>query len=78
MNILQKYIEKENKYYCPYCGKELEVKEEWEDYELYTYRFCNCDDAKEERRIMCEIRNLEKQLPKPKYEVKPEIVEIKK
>lgn len=79
--ILQKYIEYSTprigvKYYCPYCGKELEEDEEWEEYEKYTYRFCNCEDAKKEREIMYQIRQLEAKLPKAKYEIGKQIMKI--
>ncbi|MBP5457593.1 MAG: hypothetical protein J6Y37_13970 [Paludibacteraceae bacterium] len=76
--ILQKFVKLEYRYYCPYCGKELEREEEYDDHEIYVYRFCNCDDAKKEREIMHQIRELEKRLPEVKYEVKPQVTRIRR
>ena len=78
MSVLQKFIECGNRFYCPYCGKELKRKEDFEDYQIYNYYFCDCKDAKKEREIMRKIRELERQLPEVKYEKKPAIVEKEK
>ena len=79
MRIIQKYIEHEHEYYCPYCGKVLESKEtDIDRWDYITIRFCNCEDAKKERTIMSQIKELEKKLPSAKYELRPAIAEIKK
>jgi hypothetical protein len=57
-------------YICLYCGKDKEEK--WDDHE--SYHECDCDDAKEVRRIDEEIRRLEQQKPQYKYRLDKQIV----
>ena len=75
--ILQKYIEYKGKYYCPYCGKELKEEEEYDHYNINTYRYCDCEDAKKEREIMRKIKDLQNQLPRINYKLESAITEIK-
>ena len=50
---------------CLYCGKEMEQK-----YEEYTPYFeCDCPDAVKERKIRAQIFELERQIPRPKFEI---------
>lgn len=78
---LSKYIELRKprvgiEYRCVYCGKELQTKDEWDELELTRYHYCDCEDAKKERELRSKIRDLEHQLPKPKYEIGQEIRKI--
>ena len=63
-------------YYCVYCGEELKSVEKWEDWDYHTYYYCDCEDAKKEIEIMKKIRELERQLPKEKYEAQPQVTKI--
>ena len=78
-SILQKFVRVNNKFYCPYCGKEL-IKKKYDNdlryWEDDTYRLCDCDDAQLERDIMSQIKKLENRLPKVKYDVRPQLTKI--
>lgn len=74
---LNKYLVCDNKYYCPYCGKELKREECYEHYDEWYEYSCDCDDAKQERNVMAQIRRLQDQLPKVKYTIKPQLAEKK-
>jgi hypothetical protein len=55
---------------CLYCGQQMKGQ-----YEEYTQYFeCNCIDAQKEREIREQIRKLELQLPRPKFEIREESV----
>ncbi len=50
---------------CLFCGKEKEQK-----FDEYTpYWECDCLDAVKEREIGEKIRQLESQIPKPKFDI---------
>jgi hypothetical protein len=55
---------------CLYCGQQM--KGQYEEYTLYYE--CDCPDAKKEREIREQIRKLELQLPRPKFEIREESV----
>jgi hypothetical protein len=50
---------------CLYCGKEMQRL--WDEYTPYYE--CDCKDAKLERMIEEQVRELKKKLPKPRYEI---------
>lgn len=59
---------------CLFCGCEKTLK-----YEEYTsYYECDCKDAVKDRKILDEIRKLEAQRPKEKYEIANVNILIKK
>ena len=75
--ILQKYIDCDGNRYCPYCGRELKCHERYEHYNEWNEYYCDCLDAKKERKIMSQIHELEKQLPAEKYQIKLQVVKKK-
>jgi hypothetical protein len=48
---------------CLHCGKEMNQK--WDEYTPYWE--CDCPNAVKEREIIEKIKQLESQMPKPKF-----------
>ena len=65
-------------HYCAYCGKEMKTRQELDDWDYRTYHYCDCEDARKEEEIMDKIRELERQLPKEKYEAALQVTKIKR
>jgi len=55
---------------CLFCGKEIPRR--YAEYQEYYE--CECDDAKEDRRIWAEIIELERSRPKHRYTITTELV----
>jgi hypothetical protein len=65
--------------YCIYCGREVEVEDEWCDRELYTTYKCDCSGANEAARIRERQEKLKNRLIqlKTKQEVKKRLNYLK-
>lgn len=74
---LNKYLMCDNIAYCAYCGQELKRKEVYDHYDIGAEFYCDCADAKKEREIMSQVYRLERDLPRVKYQVKPQVTELK-
>jgi hypothetical protein len=64
----------QGKLYCVFCGNKIHSR--YEDYQEYFE--CECDDARHNRKIRESIRGLEKQLIKPRFEIRNIVVPIAK
>ena len=62
---------------CLFCGNNLKSKHEYEDHDDmdgHWIYFCNCPDFLKHKEIMEKIKELEKQLPEEKFQIKKEKV----
>lgn len=71
-------------FYCPYCGKKLQEYEELAgQFDKFHYYNCDCPDAEREHELKIQIRNYENEIvslknkmPKPKYKLQEQLVQI--
>ena len=77
-----RYIVRNGKVYCAYCGTKIEPDVEIDHHEETSYYHCDCADAIKELEIIAKIQEkereiveLRKTLPKIKYRVVKRTVE---
>lgn len=71
-------------FYCPYCGKQLKDYTEMHgQFDVFYYHNCDCIDAEKEHELRMMIKeheqaiiSLKMQMPKPKFKLQEQIVQI--